>query len=410
MNMVEKRDALLAKLAKADTLEEIIIVGWRLERCGCALKQEDYLDLMKNKKDEFYYEQIQKREQDVRNSLLLNFIKHVQGNVVDLTANDTRLAWWEIREILLKKQNKDEIDEALLAYTLKVYPQNDFKERQLAHRIEEAKAKINIYLEADSPSNDLLTKMFGIKMSEIYEAYGLLREYNTEFYASLDKEKFRKNRHTFRANTYTKKEEIEVKALDKDYLSPKNHNNFIAFCERNNLPVSMVRRYCRLQRANETDFFDLTLAKQLERLYLVKLDEVEKIKPLVTQLVDALDENSSVTTIDYHYFYKQKFNKDEIFEFLRAINLDDIAEKYRKYLAKHPNAFTCYDTKEISIYSKNTMLFFEEERIDYEPASFVNVVNELKEENLPMSRGLIAQMLKEKQSVKKLAKVIVKNS
>ena len=30
MNMVEKRDALLAKLAKADTLEEIIIVGWRL--------------------------------------------------------------------------------------------------------------------------------------------------------------------------------------------------------------------------------------------------------------------------------------------------------------------------------------------------------------------------------------------
>ena len=56
------------------------------------------------------------------------------------------------------------------------------------------------------------------------------------------------------------------------------------------------------------------------------------------------------------------------------------------------------------------MLFFEEKRIDYEPASFVNVVNELKKENLPKSRGLIVQMLKEKQSVKKLAKVIVKNS
>ena len=58
MNMVEKRDALLARLARADTLEEIIKVGWRLERCGSALKQEDYLDLMKNKKDEFYYEQV----------------------------------------------------------------------------------------------------------------------------------------------------------------------------------------------------------------------------------------------------------------------------------------------------------------------------------------------------------------
>ena len=74
MNMIEKRDSLLAKLAKADTLEEIIIVGWQLERCGNAFKQDDYLDLMKTKKDEFYYEQIQKREQEVRNSLLLYFL------------------------------------------------------------------------------------------------------------------------------------------------------------------------------------------------------------------------------------------------------------------------------------------------------------------------------------------------
>ncbi len=58
----------------------------------------------------------------------------------------------------IKKTNKDEIDNALLAYTLKVYSQNDFKERQLAHRIEEAKAKINIYLEADCPAPTDLKK------------------------------------------------------------------------------------------------------------------------------------------------------------------------------------------------------------------------------------------------------------
>ena len=188
MNMIEKRDTLLAKLARANTLEEIIATGWQLEKCGNTLKQDDYLELMKNKKDEFYYEQIQKREQEVRNSLLLNFVKPVQGNVVDLTAIDTKLAWWEIREILLKKQNKDEIDEAFLAYTLKVYPQNDLKERQLAHRIEEAKAKINIYLEADCPSPTDLKKMYGIQMDEIIESYKFLRSNAYEFYDSLNKE------------------------------------------------------------------------------------------------------------------------------------------------------------------------------------------------------------------------------
>lgn len=199
MNMIEKRDSLLAKLAKADTLEEIIIVGWQLERCGNAFKQDDYLDLMKTKKDEFYYEQIQKREQEVRNSLLLYFSNQTKGNLVDLTAIDTKLAWWEIREILLKKTNKDEIDNALLAYTLKVYSQNDFKERQLAHRIEEAKAKINIYLEADCPAPTDLKKMYGIQMDEIIESYKILRENASEFYSSLDKDNFRKKHANLKA-------------------------------------------------------------------------------------------------------------------------------------------------------------------------------------------------------------------
>ena len=37
MNMIEKRDTLLAKLAKANTLEEIIATGWQLEKCGNTL-------------------------------------------------------------------------------------------------------------------------------------------------------------------------------------------------------------------------------------------------------------------------------------------------------------------------------------------------------------------------------------
>lgn len=410
MNMVEKRDALLARLVKADTLEEIIIVGWQLEKCGTTLKQDDYLDLMKNKKDEFYYEQIRKKEQDVRNSLSFHFTKHPQENIVDLASKDTRLAWWEIKEILLKKQNKDKVDKSLLAYTLKVYPQNDFKERQLAHRIEEAKAKINIYLEADCPSPSDLEKMYGIQMTEIIEAYDFLRANAHEFYNSLNKDDFATKLHDFRDNSYTKQIVKNAKALDEDYHLQRNHKNLIAFCEQNDLPVSMVKRYCRLQKAKNSNFFKLDITKQIERLSLVKLDELYKVKSLAAQLIEVFDENTDINTIDYYQFYKQKLNKNEVMQLLRTIKLDNIAEKFRKYTIMHPNAFTCYDAKEISIYSKNTMLFFEDERIDYEPASFVNVVNELKKENLPMSRGLIVQMLKEKQNVKKLTKVIVKNS
>lgn len=408
MNMIEKRDSLLAKLAKADTLEEIIIVGWQLERCGNTFKQDDYLDLMKTKKDEFYYEQIQKREQEVRNSLLLYFNNQTKGNLVDLTAIDTKLAWWEIREILLKKTNKDEIDNALLAYTLKVYSQNDFKERQLAHRIEEAKAKINIYLEADCPAPTDLKKMYGIQMDEIIESYKILRENASEFYNSLDKDNFIKKPREFKGNGYTKQIITEVEALDEDYLLPKNRKNFIVFCEQNDFPASMVRRYCRLQKAKNSDFFKLDLAKQIEQLSLVKLDEVDKIKPLVAQLVDVFDENTYTNTIDYHYFYKQKLNKDEVSQFLRSINLENIAEKFRKYITIHSNAFTCYDAKEIAIYSKNCMLTFENETINYDPANFIQVVNELEEENLPMSKGLIVQKLTEKQNSKKITKSIVK--
>ena len=408
MNMIEKRDTLLAKLAKANTLEEIIATGWQLEKCGNTLKQDDYLDLMKNKKDEFYYEQIQKREQEVRNSLLLNFVKPVQGNVVDLTAIDTKLAWWEIREILLKKQNKDEIDEAFLAYTLKVYPQNDLKERQLTHRIEEAKAKINIYLEADCPSPTDLKKMYGIQMDEIIDSYKFLRSNAYEFYDSLNKDDFMKEPKEFKGNGYTKQIITEVASLDEDYYLPKNHKNFVAFCEQNDLPTSMVRRYCRLQKAKNSDFFKLDLAKQVEQLSLVKLDEVDKVKPLAAQLVDVFDENTDIDTIDYHYFYKQKLNKDEVFQFLRAIKLDNIAEKFRKYVVMHPNAFTCYDAKEIAMYSKNFILTFENQTVNYEPANFVKVINELEEENLPMSKGLIVQKLTEKQNSKKITKSIVK--
>ena len=164
----------------------------------------------------------------------------------------------------------------------------------------------------------------------------------------------------------------------------------------------MVRRYCRLQKAKNSDFFKLDLAKQIEQLSLVKLDEVDKIKPLVAQLVDVFDENTYTNTIDYHYFYKQKLNKDEVSQFLRAINLENIAEKFRKYVTIHSNAFTCYDAKEIAIYSKNCMLTFENETINYDPANFIQVINELEEENLPMSKGLIVQKLTEKQNSKKL--------
>lgn len=74
----------------------------------------------------------------------------------------------------------------------------------------------------------------------------------------------------------------------------------------------------------------------------------------------------------------------------------------------HPNAFTCYDAKEIAMYSKNSILTFENQTVNYEPANFVKVINELEEENLPMSKGLIVQKLTEKQNSKKITKSIVK--
>ena len=55
-------------------------------------------------------------------------------------------------------------------------------------------------------------------------------------------------------------------------------------------------------------------------------------------------------------------------------------------------------------------MFLDDELITYDSSKFLNIIKTLKDENLPLAKGLVVQKIKEVKNEKKAAKVIVKKN
>ena len=55
-------------------------------------------------------------------------------------------------------------------------------------------------------------------------------------------------------------------------------------------------------------------------------------------------------------------------------------------------------------------MFLDDELITYDSSEFLNIIKTLKDENLPLAKGLVVQKIKEVKNEKKAAKVIVKKN
>lgn len=83
---------------------------------------------------------------------------------------------------------------------------------------------------------------------------------------------------------------------------------------------------------------------------------------------------------------------------------------FKNYIEKHSSSFKCFTDKDIYTYSKKRSLFLDDELITYDSNEFLNIIKSLKEENLPLAKGLVVQKIKEVKNEKKAAKVIVKKN
>ena len=159
---------------------------------------------------------------------------------------------------------------------------------------------------------------------------------------------------------------------------------------------------------NKDAFFNLSYDEQLKELLAYKTAEMEKAQPVIDDILAINCGKKEV--IDYYYYYKSGFFNKYFTILLSTCQLHSASYMFKNYIKKHSSSFNCFTDKDIYIYSKKRSMFLDDELITYDSSEFLNIIKTLKDENLPLAKGLVVQKIKEVKNEKKAAKVIVKKN
>lgn len=400
----------IAALEDAKTLEEIIIASWGLSRnLESYHKQVEILTLIDKKKKMFYHQELEKKRNTVYTELCVNFINNEDDdNIISRVCQKTNLKWWEIRKLILQKKEPDKIDRALINYILKKYPRSGKKEEDDFHRIREAKIKVSMAEQSSCDTFSEFSKLHNnVSKSEIEQAYFIIKENDRDFYSTLKFPLFKRKKHSEKnkddkSKTVFAKNDIIGKKLTESYLSSLETTELADYCKLNNLFIPLIRKHVGKLKDKKDEFFNLDYEEQLTRLLTYKTIELWKAQPVIDDMIAI--KNGSKELIDYYYFYKSGFFTNYFGALLRSASLHNMSHMFKDYVDNHESAFRCFDDREIGYYSKNGKMCFEDELITYKPGEFLDVVSKLREENLPLARGLIVQKINEVKKEKMLTK------
>lgn len=409
------------ELEGANTLEEIITASWSVLRYSYKdLEEKDeIIKIIDRKKNEFYKKKLEEKRNIVYEELLANFVSGDYEGAVDRVSKVTNLKWWEIKELILTKKNPDKVDKVLARYILKMYQQSGEKERELNRRIIESKIKVLLVEQSGYNSFIEFSKHYNrVPRVEIDYAYDTIKKYDQEFYKTLNfpfsTAKKQRNNLSQARSIYSQTTTNEVKEALKNGISEltlksNKCKELVAFCEKYELPVVLVKKYIALLGEERQSFFSLDCDKQVANLLEYKRKELEKAQPIIEQLILTKTTVTSKKTIDYYYFYKNGFYKDYFVRLLTSCNLHNATYLFNEYYEEHRKSFECFDERNVYVLAKRENMFMEGKLVNYKTNDFLDVIGNLKEENLPLSKGLVYQKLQEKENTKKANKTIVKN-
>lgn len=328
------------------------------------------------------------------------------------------LAWWEIKDLILTKEKPNKIDKSIAKYVLKQYPESTKKEKELSHKIREAKTKVKMVEYSGCDSFTEFSKRYNkVSRFEIEQAYDVVKKYDNELYKTLEFPLFKKD--TQRRNIelgrliYRKNEDIRIakeleNGISRSSLESIEQKELLAFCKKNSLPAILVKKYIAKLKDHKDAFFNLSYDEQLKELLSYKAAEMEKAQPVVDDILAINCGKKEV--IDYYYYYKSGFFNRYFTILLSNCQLHSVSYMFKNYIEKHSSSFKCFTDKDIYTYSKKRSLFLDDELITYDSNEFLNIIKSLKEENLPLAKGLVVQKIKEVKNEKKAAKVIVKKN
>lgn len=187
-----------------------------------------------------------------------------------------------------------------------------------------------------------------------------------------------------------------------------NRKSYLTFAKKNSLPAILVKKYIAKLKDNKDAFFNLSYDEQLKGLLAYKTAEMEKAQPVIDDIL-AINCGKK-ETIDYYYYYKSGFFSMYFTILLSNCQLHSVSYMFKNYIEKHRSSFNCFTDNDIYTYSKKRSLFLDDELITYDSSEFLNIIKTLKDENLPLTKGLVVQKIKEVKNEKKAAKVIVKKN
>lgn len=420
MNRELKRQK-LEMLESAETLEEIILASWNIFKSKFTSYQEqvEFITAIDSKKDEFYRKELEQKREEVYTELLLAFINEEDSNnIIESVSKKVGLAWWEIKDLILTKEKPNKIDKSIAKYVLKQYPESTKKAKELSHQIREAKIKVKMAECSGCDSFTEFSKRYNkVPRFEIEQAYDIVEKYDNELYKELEFPLLKKN--TQRRNlelgrlSYRKNEDIRIakeleNGISRSTLESVEQKELLAFCKKNSLPVILVKKYIAKLKDNKDAFFNLSYDEQLKELLAYKTAEMEKAQPVINDILAINCGKKEV--IDYYYYYKSGFFNRYFILLLSTCQLHSISYMFRNYIEKHRSSFDCFADKDIYTHSKKRSMFLDDELITYDSSEFLNIIKSLKEENLPLAKGLVVQKIKEGKNEKKAAKVIVKKN
>ena len=196
--------------------------------------------------------------------------------------------------------------------------------------------------------------------------------------------------------------------ISRSALESIEQKELLAFCKKNSLPAILVKKYIAKLKDNKDAFFNLSYDEQLKELLAYKTAEMEKAQPVIDDILAINCGKKEV--IDYYYYYKSGFFNMYFTILLSNCQLHSVSYMFKNYIEKHRSSFNCFTDKDIYIYSKKRSMFLDDELITYDSSEFLNIIKTLKDENLPLAKGLVVQKIKEVKNEKKAAKVIVKKN
>lgn len=176
----------------------------------------------------------------------------------------------------------------------------------------------------------------------------------------------------------------------QSFLSPKNKEAIIAFCELNNLEPSMTLFYLKNKKKNLPVLLAQNPAEKRQSIQEYQKELEEKIEEVASKMNDCLvvekeKKNAAPLFNAYQYFLNNKESLDDLKSVAKELSKEDELRTINTYIQNHSQIFAGIKPQRMKAYLSNKHMSCGDQEVDFSKQDFDLAIQTIDERALPLT-------------------------